>query len=175
MLLRCVCFIFLLLLGVGAQAETAASGRVMKVLPMFLDLRGRTATSPSLLDRDAYQAQLRAKPALRSGVEFAIHWRGRAPKNPSLLLRVEIRGGQPGELPTRQVIEQRIKPKGGPLGTWTSVKLVGDDYRRVGEITSWRVSLWDGARLLGEQKSFLWESGLPEAPFTNAPAVLPPE
>jgi len=40
-------------------ASDAASGRVVKVLPLLLDLKGRDAVSPSLYDRDAYQVYLR--------------------------------------------------------------------------------------------------------------------
>jgi hypothetical protein len=32
----------------------------------------------------------------------------------------------------------------------------GDAYKQFGEVTAWRVSLWSGDQLLGEQKSFLW-------------------
>ena len=44
---------FCFMLCAGAAAAT---GSVIKVLPQFLDLKGRTALSPSLYDRDAYQA-----------------------------------------------------------------------------------------------------------------------
>jgi hypothetical protein len=171
MFLRCVCVF--LLLATGARAESAVSGRVLKVLPLFLDLQGRTSPSPSLLDRDAYQAQLRSNPKLCSGIEFAINWRAKGPKDTPLTLRIELRGGQPGQLPTRAVLEQAVTPKGGLFGAWTSLKLLGAEHRRVGDVTSWRATLWQGASLLGEQQSFLWESRLPDAPFTNAPAAPP--
>ena len=52
----------LLLLGSlsAASASDAVTGRVVKVLPLLLDLKGQDAISPSLYDRDAYQAYLRA-------------------------------------------------------------------------------------------------------------------
>jgi len=155
MLLR---FAFLFLLALGVQAETAVSGRVLKVLPLFLDLKGRTSVSPSLFERDAYQAQLRKQPALRSGLEFAVNWKASGPKDAPLTLRIELRGGQPGQLPTRATLEQAVTPKGGLFGTWTSIKLVGAEYRRVGEVNSWRATLWHGDTLIGEQKSFLWNA-----------------
>ena len=37
----------------------AATGEVVKVLPFLLDTHGQIAKSPSLFDRDAYQAYLR--------------------------------------------------------------------------------------------------------------------
>src|SRR5207249_4815919 len=54
----------LLTCGVGQ----AAAGRVVKVLPQFLDLKGRNTLSPSLYERDAYQAVLRRHPEQRSGM-----------------------------------------------------------------------------------------------------------
>ena len=70
-----IVLMILLLTGSGASAAT---GRVVKTLPHFLDLEGRNSVSPSLYDRDAYQAQLRLHPELRSGIRFDILWRGRA-------------------------------------------------------------------------------------------------
>ena len=64
--------IFLLAPTVPAGAGT---GRVVKVLPHFLDLKGRHALSPSLYDRDAYQAQLRQHPEQRSGIRYDVLWR----------------------------------------------------------------------------------------------------
>lgn len=56
----------------------ADTGRVTKVLLHFLDLQGHSALSPSLYDRDAYQAQLRKHPEQCSGMRFDILWRARA-------------------------------------------------------------------------------------------------
>ncbi len=48
------------LLLATAWSATAAPAKVIKVLPHFLDQKGRHALSPSLYDRDAYQAHLRS-------------------------------------------------------------------------------------------------------------------
>jgi len=34
--------------------------------------------------------------------------------------------------------------------------LDGADFKRIGEVTAWRATLWDGDKMIGEQKSFLW-------------------
>jgi hypothetical protein len=34
--------------------------------------------------------------------------------------------------------------------------VTGDEYKKLGELVAWRVTLWDGDKLLAEQKSFLW-------------------
>ncbi|MEY4198576.1 MAG: hypothetical protein RLZZ265_316, partial [Verrucomicrobiota bacterium] len=41
-------------------------------------------------------------------------------------------------------------------GGWAELKLDPEAYQRLGGLTGWRVTLWDGETLLAEQKSFLW-------------------
>jgi hypothetical protein len=151
--MRRLIFILALCCFVSAAAS-AATGRVIKVLPQFLDLKGRHALSPSLYDRDAYQAYLRVHTNDISGMRFAVQWKGSAASAP-LKLRVEIRGITHGDLPPKVVLEQDVKP-GGWFCHWACLPLAGDDYKKIGEVTAWRATLWDGNKLLGEQKSFLW-------------------
>ena len=67
---------------------------------------------------------------------------------------VELRGiGQNG-LPRQATLDQVVKP--GYFRHWTSVTLGGKNYKNFGELVAWRVTLWAGDQLLGEQKSFLW-------------------
>ena len=39
---------------------------------------------------------------------------------------------------------------------WNIFTVAGDDFSNGGPISAWRVSLWDGDRLLAERKSVLW-------------------
>lgn len=135
-------------------SASAATTRVMKVLPHFLDQQGRHALSPSLYDRDAYQAQMRQNPALRSALRFDVHWKAKATNPPTLRLRAELRGTAQGNLPREVILETEVKT--GTLGRWSSLTLGGEEYKNFGEVTAWRVGLWDGDRLVAEQKSFLW-------------------
>jgi len=136
---------------------SAATGRVVKVLPHYLDLKGRHALSPSLYDRDAYQAQLRRHPEQCSGLRFDVLWRGRAAGATPLKLRAELRGTAKGNLPSQTTLETEVKiGKSGATSGWTSLTLAGDDYKKFGEVSAWRVSLWNGDQLVAEQKSFLW-------------------
>jgi hypothetical protein len=135
-------------------AGTAATGRVAKVLPHFLDLKGRHSLSPSLYERDAYQAHLRQHPEQRSGLRFDVLTRVRTRNATNLKLKVEMRGIAQGNLPSEKTIEQTVKSGAG--SRWTTVTLNREDYRALGEITAWRVTLWEGDELMGEQKSFLW-------------------
>jgi hypothetical protein len=128
---------------------------VIKVLPQFLDLKGRHAISPSLYDRDAYQAFLREHTNDVSGMRFAVQWKASGASADSLKLRVEVRGISHGELPRTIVLEQPVKT-GFWFNRWASLPLTGDDFKKVGEVTAWRATLWDGDKMIGEQKSFIW-------------------
>ena len=119
---------------------------------MFLDLKGRHAISPSLYDRDAYQAVLRKNPAQRSGLRFDIQWTAKfAGPNP-LKLRIELRGTRPGEI---QSLEQTVYNK-GPFSRWSALIVQNEAYEELGDVVAWRATLWDGERMIAEQKSFLW-------------------
>jgi hypothetical protein len=139
----------------ASVAASAATGKVIKVLPQFLDLKGRHAISPSLYDRDAYQAYLRTHTTNVSSMRFAIQWKASDASADSLKLRVEVRGVTHGERPPIIVLEQQVKP-GFWFNHWASLPLKGDDYKKVGEVIAWRATLWDGDKMIGEQKSFLW-------------------
>jgi hypothetical protein len=134
----------------------AETGKVIKVLPQFLDLKGRTSLSPSLFDRDAYQAVLREHPEQRSGMRFFVQWKAKGTIWEPLYLRLELRGTATGDLPKKTMLEQRIDNPGGLFSHWNDLTLGGDQYQKFGPVTAWRVTLWEGDKLLGEQKSFLW-------------------
>jgi hypothetical protein len=138
----------------ACASAPAATGRLIKVLPHLLDLEGRHALNPSLYERDAYQAYLREHPEKQSGLRFDIQWKAAGAAPDSLRLRVEVRGLAHGDLPEQRVLEKAVKP--GRWSRWDALTLQGKEFESMAQVTSWRVSLWDNAELLGEQKSFLW-------------------
>jgi hypothetical protein len=131
---------------------SAASARLVKVLPQFVDLKDRIALNPSLYERDAYQVYLREHPEERAGLRFVAQWKSR--DSGQLKLRVEMRGNR-GTTGTTAVVENMVKFR-GLLSTWSRVSLTGEAYKQFGELSAWRATLWDGDRLVSEQKSFLW-------------------
>ena len=130
----------------------AASAKLLKVLPHFVDREGRHTLSPSLYERDAYQQELRLKPEMRSGLRFDVQWKGS--RKVPLVLRIELRGNRTGT-ETHSDIHKEVKKRGW-LNKWSSVELTGEDYRNFGELVAWRTTLWAGEELLDEQHSFLW-------------------
>jgi hypothetical protein len=147
----------LLLAGVLFSLPSAgATGRVLKVLPHYLDANGKHTVSPSLYDRDAYQQQLREQPQRRAGMRFDIHWKTKGAAYAPLRLMVELRGVAQGSLPKQLVLTSPAEGGRGWFGRWTGVTLTAAEYRHIGEVTAWRVTLWEGNQLLSEQQSFLW-------------------
>ena len=153
--MRALC-VFLLTLGLFAtvHAADAVTGRVIKVLPLLLDQQGRAAISPSLFDRDAYQAKLRADTNLVSAIRYDVLWSAKHAKDAKLTLRVELRGVSTNTLPALKTLQTEVTP--GRFSKWTELRLDGGDYKQFSAITAWRATLWDGDQLLSEQKSFLW-------------------
>jgi hypothetical protein len=145
--------IFTLLLA-SISTTLAGSGRIFKVLPHYLDKQGRHALAPSLYERDAYQALLRERPADRSALRFDIQWKGKSDARDKLKLRIEARGAS-GNLIRNETIERDLAPSGW-FSKWAHLPIEGPRYANFGELIAWRASLWDGDKLLAEQKSFLW-------------------
>jgi hypothetical protein len=134
----------------------AATGRLIKVLPEFLDLKGRNSLAPSLYERDVYQVTLRDHPERRSGIRFYIEWKSKKPLWETLLARVELRGITEGKAPRNYVLERTVPNPGGAWSHWTDLTLSGDAYKKFGTVTAWRVTIWEGQTLIGQEQSFLW-------------------
>ncbi len=132
----------------------ATEARINKVLPHFLDDRGRHALAPSLYERDAYQAELRKQPEKVRGVRFDIHWRAQRRVRGPLTLRLELRTANRAEM-APLVLETAVKP--GFLGRkWSSIHLDGERFTEAGSVLSWQATLLDGGRELAVKRSFLW-------------------
>jgi hypothetical protein len=135
-----------------AASGQAATAKIIKTLPHFLDLEGKHTLHPSLFERDAYQAELKRHPDRCSGMRFDVQWKSHDLK--SATVRLEVRGAK---TPPRkdEVFEHEVKA-GGFFRRWSSLRVEGKDFERIGEIRAWRVSVWNGGELLAEEKSFLW-------------------
>jgi hypothetical protein len=143
-----------LALLVALLPASAATGRVMKVLPHYLDRAGRHTIAPSLYERDAYQDHLRQNPDLRSGLRFDVRWRARDVDLKQLRLRVDLRGIVGNKVQVKTI--ERSSLKRSFWENWTGLLLDEEDLRSLGELNAWRVTLWQGDTLLDEYKSFLW-------------------
>ena len=141
-----------LALACALTGGCSTAPRVVKVLPHFTDVEGRVALSPSLYERDAYQARLRAHPAERGGLQFDIQWR--APDTGRLKLLVEMRGALSNRVTTAKL--ELPLAKGGRFSHWSTAAVPAADYPKFGELVAWRVTLWNNTNLLADQKSFLW-------------------
>ena len=148
--------ILLSLLGVVTvvQAADPVTGRILKVLPFLLDQHGRNAKSPSLYDRDAYQAWLLQHTNEVSAMRYDIWWKATPAPDEKMKISLELRGIGTNSLPKLATLETNVVP--GKHRQWTSIPLAGGDYTNIGAVVAWRVRLYNDTQLLGEQKSFLW-------------------
>ena len=145
--------VLFILVGLFALEASAASGRIIKLLPHYLDEEGRHTISPSLYERDAYQAELRQNPELIHGLRFDVNWKASRISGDTVKIRIEARGSDTA--PNKPIIfEREVKPK--MFGAWTSVKLDDETFKKLGKLLAWKVTLWDGETQLSEQQSFLW-------------------
>lgn len=142
------------LIFLGCFTIQAANVRIIKVLPHYLDLDGREALSPSLYERDAYQALLRKNPDLRSALRFDIQWKAGGIKVSHLNLRLELRTSK-NALVRPLILEQPVKKRRW-FSSWSSLLLSGPEFKDLGNILAWRATLWDGEKMIAEKKSFLW-------------------
>lgn len=147
--------IFLLLISLAVSSATdTMTGNIVKVLPLFLNLQGHDALTPSLYDRDAYQVHLRAHTNEVSGMRFDVLWSTANAIRTNLLLRVELRGIGHAGVPNQTNLEQIVTPH--YFRHWTSLPLTGADFEKFGVVVAWHATLWSGETRLSEQKSFLW-------------------
>jgi|SRR5580765_2102769 len=141
----------LIFFGARAPDAEAASATIIKVLPHLLDRDGRHSLSPSLYERDAYQAFLRKHPDLCSGLRFDVQWKAKRAAGSPLLLRLEIRGKE-----AKPVVLEQSARRDRLYSRWNSLRVDGDAYRKIGDVIAWRATLWEGDQLVAKQESFLW-------------------
>lgn len=129
--------------------------RVLKVLPHYLDAKGLHALSPSLFERDAYQAHLKDHPEEVSTMRFDVHLRLHDSDLTDVTVRVEARFGKGDSIETLKSIAPMKKPKWGKR-RWTSITLDKEAFDATAQLIAWRVTLWQGDTKLDTQTSFLW-------------------
>lgn len=151
---------FLVILpGIALMTLTACStgrsgGNITKVVPHWLDKQGRHALSASLFERDAYQAHLRDYPEERGGLRYDVHWRASRKGSPAYRLKVEVRTA--GRSQDEPLVVSEVVADPPFWGRWSGLPLDETALHDAGDPVAWRVTLWDGAELLDEERSFLW-------------------
>lgn len=154
--MRRLLFVLLMTACLGCSPLLGAPARIIKVLPHLVDAEGRHALSPSLYERDAYQAHLRKNRKLIAGLRFDIQWRAPGKRDAKLKLRVQMltSKGEPGR---ERIVEQAVRAP-TRWSRWTRLMVAGRDWEEQGNVVAWRATLWDGDSLVAEQNSFLWRT-----------------
>ncbi len=138
----------------STAAEASANAKIIKVLPTFLDMKGRHSLSPSLYERDAYQALLRKDKKLISGMRFDVQWKAPSPVSDKLVLRLELRVSTARD--AKSVVLEMEVPRKKSGSRWSRLILDGEKFRESGDVLAWRATLLDGDRKAAERTSFLW-------------------
>jgi hypothetical protein len=152
---------FILVFLTLAPVVRAGEGKIIKVLPQLLDKKGEHALSPSLYERDAYQFYLRNHPGQCAALRLAVQWKASEVDGTQLKLRAELRGLEGNTIHTA-TIEEPLQ-KMGRFSHWSELRIEGGEFKSLGRLIAWRVTLWDGEHQLGELESFIW-SGIAAAP-----------
>ncbi len=152
--MRRVLALLLLFSVLPVFAEAPVKGRIVKMLPLLLNAQGRDSLSPSLYDRDAYQVYLRTHTNEIFAIRFDVLRQVDNAPGMKFKIRIDARGADADGKPTEMKLEQVIKPSW--FRHWTSLTLGGEEYKKFGTLTAWRVTLWADDRQLSEEKSFLW-------------------
>ena len=132
----------------------AAEVRVVKVLPLLQDTKGRTAVAPSLFERDAYQADLRRGKETAAGMIFQTQVKIKNAPAAPLKIKLEARPATIND-GTSFVTEQKLEKQTAFSG-WISIAIGQVDWKKLKGVSAWRITIWEGDKMVAEQKSFLW-------------------
>lgn len=98
-----------------------------------------------------YGAILADEVESRRGHYFVITWVNKGPAA-NFTTRFEYRQNKTRDV-VRTLTMEHPNAKGASRSTFA---VLGDAYRAYGPVTSWRFSVWQGDKLVGEEKSFIW-------------------
>jgi hypothetical protein len=122
--------------------------------PRVLEVSSRTRlqnVDPADQDLFLYDKASRIRYELRDlGIdqqreEFYIRWR---PASVGLVKFEYRQIGKPNRIGEQSYVPHRDATR--------VFQVQGEEFRSGGRVSAWRVSLWDGDRLLAEKRSFLW-------------------
>ncbi len=145
-----------LLAGCATQNTVSRGGfAVLKVNRTLLDNYGyETDVVGNLKGEASYQYSLRHEPNRQSGGRFHIKWR--APKGSTQVrLVLDVRGLTPANETVRDTLSESFADMDG-WAEWTTLDIKERQFKRLGEIMAWRVTIYSGDRVMAELPSGNW-------------------
>jgi hypothetical protein len=131
--------------GLCACAHHAPQVRDV-VASQYTETIGKADNSLFVTDRASHlRVDPEPLPASQQREEYYVSWRGTAVSSVMFEYRQV-------NIPDK-ILVQTFTPT---ARRWNVFTVAGDDFHNGGPISAWRVSLWDGNRLLAERKSVLW-------------------
>jgi hypothetical protein len=158
-------------LGIGLLAVILAAGcatenpvsrggfAVLKVNRTLLDQFGHeTDVVGDLQGQAAYQYDLRHDPFRQRGARFHIKWK--APRRAERIrLVLDLQGLNPANESTRATVAAH-QPDMDGWAEWTTLDIKGQQFKKLGEIMAWRVTLYSGDQVMAELPSANWYSDI---------------
>jgi hypothetical protein len=158
----------LLFLSSCATENTVSRGgfAILKVNRTLFDNKGyETKEVGELKEEAVYQYELRHHPELQRGARFHIKWkapRGSAP----FRLVLDVQGLTADNVSTRGTFTQDY-PEHDGWAEWATMDISGKEFKRLGTIMAWRISLYKGDRVMAELPSGNWYSDIQAGPLTK--------
>lgn len=150
----------LLLAGCTTENPVSRGGfAVTKVNRTLLDKNGyETDIVGDLKGEAVYQYKLRHQPQNQYGARFHIKWKG--PKGASRIrLVLDVQGLTPSNESTRATIARDLPDLDG-WAEWTTLDITGTQFKQLGEIMAWRVTILAQDRVMAELPSANWYSDI---------------
>lgn len=151
--------------GCATENKVSRGGcSVLKVNRTLLDEKGyETDVVGDLKGEAAYQYVLRHEPRRQTGARFHIKWK--APrKTDQLRLVLDLQGLNASNESTRDSISRSF-PDRDDWAEWTTIDVTGAQFKKLGTIMAWRVTIHSGDRIMAELPSANWYSDIrAEAP-----------
>ena len=136
---------------------------VLKVNRNLLDNLGYETFAVGDLKKEAdYQYMLRHSPLKQKGVRFHIKWK--APRRSGAIrLVLDVQGLNAANLTTRDTVTQNYPDMDG-WAEWSTIDITGKQFKQIGEIMAWRVTICSGDRVMAELPSANWYSDIHSEP-----------
>jgi hypothetical protein len=90
--------------------------------------------------------------AAREGYYYTVMWKVADRSQPATLRMEYLRGSTGSKKYVKEVIIEAPR-----RSNTTELAIVGDEYKDLGQITAWRISLVQGKTILAGEQSYLWE------------------
>ena len=149
-------FFALASLGLVSCATSHKDAEISKVNYFKLDSSKRKSSAEQSITFEQryylYGAVTTEDIAAREGVYYRVHWSVKDTSSPVILV-LHYRQSETGAVEhTKEITPDRIQSS-----NTTEFSVIGDEFKKNGHVTAWKVSLMRGKEEIASHRSYLWE------------------